>query len=189
MHNLNRQYRVINRQRGIGIIEVLVALLVVSIGVLGVAGLQLAGLQNSAGSFNRAKALLLAENMATQMRNNPEAIANGGFNSFDSSNVSCATRPVPYCQASATGAGDYCTPAELASFDSALVACGDWGGTNSRQGVNGSLPNGQISIQCDTAPCDADSTYTVSVSWTEGQHVTSDRDDTVTRSVQVKMRP
>jgi len=65
---LNRQQHRFKRQQGIGIIEVLVALLVVSVGVLGVAGLQLAGLQNSAGSLNRAKALLLAENMSTRMR-------------------------------------------------------------------------------------------------------------------------
>jgi len=189
MHNLNNRFKLIERQRGIGIIEVLIALLVVSIGVLGVAGLQLAGLQNSAGSFNRAKALLLAENMATQMRSNTEAIENGWFDSFDYSSISCAARPVPYCQASSSGAGDYCTPAELASFDIALVACGDWGGTDSRQGVVGSLPNGELNVACDASPCDAESTYTVSVSWTEGQRVTSDRDDTVVRSVQVRMRP
>jgi len=51
------------------------------------------------------------------------------------------------------------------------------------------LPNGQLDIVCDDANCEADSTYTVSVSWTEGQRVTSDRNDTILRSVQVRMLP
>ena len=110
----------IKQQRGIGLIEVLVALLVVSVGVLGVAGLQLTGLQNSAGSFNRAKALLLAENMATRMRGNPQAVEDGLFESFDSTGISCAAAPTPYCQASSAGAGDSCTPAQVAAFDQPL---------------------------------------------------------------------
>lgn len=188
MHPLNRQFRLGKRQRGIGIIEVLVALLVVSIGVLGVAGLQLTGLQHSAGSFNRAKALLLAENMATRMRSNSEAVEQGLF-PFDSAGFSCAARPAPYCQASAAGAADSCSYEELAEFDKFIVACGDWGGGNSMQGVIDALPNGQMSIVCDENPCVPNSTYTVNVNWTEGQRVTSDRDDTIVRRVQVRMRP
>ena len=57
-------------QRGLGIIEVLVALVVVSLGVLGVAGLQLTGMKHSAGSLYRAQALSLAEDMAERMRLN-----------------------------------------------------------------------------------------------------------------------
>lgn len=188
MHSLNKQLRFSQRQRGIGIIEVLVALLVVSIGVLGVAGLQLTGLQHSAGSFNRAKALLLAENMATRMRSNSEAVSEGLFQ-FDSTGFSCNTRPAPYCQASAGGAADSCSYEQLADFDMFIVACGDWGGGNSMQGVTSTLPNGQMSIECDDASCTPNSTYTVNVNWTEGQRVTSDRDDTIVRRVQVRMRP
>jgi len=188
MYILKKQTNLIKRQRGIGLVEVLVAVLVVSFGVLGVAGLQLTGLQNSAGSFNRAKALLLAENMATRIRGNPQAVEDGLFNAFDSSNVACTAAPAPYCQASSTGAGDTCSPAQVATFDTTIISCGDWGGSDSQQGVIGSLPNGQLDIACD-APCTDDSTYTVSVSWTEGQRVTSDRNDTVDRSVQVKILP
>ena len=47
-------------QRGVGIIEVLVALVVVSLGVLGMANLQLTGIKHSNSGYNRAKALMVA---------------------------------------------------------------------------------------------------------------------------------
>ena len=62
-------------QRGLGIIEVLVALVVVSFGVLGMASLQLTGMKHSSSGFNRSKALLFAENMATRMRINDAGVA------------------------------------------------------------------------------------------------------------------
>lgn len=188
MHSLNKKFDPRYRQRGVGIIEVLIALLVVSIGVLGMAGLQLTGLQHSAGTFNRAKALLLAENMATRMRGNLPAVELQLFDLYNSANASCTTRPAPYCQASSSGAGASCTTDELASFDMAIVSCGDWGTSAPTQGVVNSLPNGILDIACDS-PCGPSSTYTVNVSWTEGQRITSDRDDVKVRQVQVRMRP
>ncbi len=188
MHLLNKKHTFAHRQRGVGIIEVLIALLVVSIGVLGMAGLQLTGLQHSAGTFNRAKALMYAENMATRMRGNPPAVQRALFDNYNSASESCAARPAPYCQASANGAGASCTVDELARFDMAIVSCGDWGSGEPTQGVVNSLPNGTLDIACDD-PCRPNSTYTVNVSWTEGQRITSDRDDVLVRQVQVRMRP
>lgn len=178
-----------NTQRGIGIVEVLVALVVVSLGVLGMASLQLTGMQHSTGSYNRSKALLYAENMATRMRTNRVAIEASLFNNYDSESGSCATRPAPYCQASIGSPAQACDAAELAVFDTFTIACGDWGNGEADDGVVGSLPNGQLTIDCDEDPCLPASTYTINVSWTEGQRVTSDMNDTVTRRVQMRMRP
>ena len=55
-------------ERGLGLIEVLIALVIVSFGVLGMAGLQLTGMKHSAGGLERSKALLFAENIAARMR-------------------------------------------------------------------------------------------------------------------------
>lgn len=48
-------------QNGVGMVEVLVALLVLAIGVLGYAGLQLSALKNSEDANNRAQATLIAQ--------------------------------------------------------------------------------------------------------------------------------
>ena len=178
-----------NRQRGVGIVEVLVALVVVSLGVLGMASLQLTGMQHSNGGYNRSKALLFAEDMATRMRTNRVAVGNDGFLSFDSSTNGCGARPTPYCQASVSGAAERCDSNELAEFDKFIVSCGDWGPGGADSGVIGSLPNGQLTIVCDTPGSCATSNHTINVSWTEGQRVTSDMNDTITRRVQMKMKP
>ncbi len=187
MNLIPQEYK--KTQRGVGIVEVLVALVVVSLGVLGMASLQLTGMQHSTGSYNRSKALLYAENMATRMRTNRAAIDAFLFDNFDSSGGSCAARPAPYCQASSSGPAQACDAAELAAFDTFSISCGDWGNGGAEDGVVGSLPNGQLTINCDADPCLPSSTYTINVSWTEGQRVTSDMNDTVTRRVQMRMRP
>lgn len=51
-------------------IEVLVALVVLSLGLLGMAGLQAAGLRTSMGAHYRAQAALYASDMADRMRAN-----------------------------------------------------------------------------------------------------------------------
>jgi type IV pilus assembly protein PilV len=55
-------------QRGMTLIEILVAIVVLSIGLLGLAGLQLKGLQVNQGSTYRWQASILAEDMADRMR-------------------------------------------------------------------------------------------------------------------------
>jgi len=179
-----------NRQQGVGIVEVLVALVVVSLGVLGMASLQLTGMQHSSGGYNRSKALLYAEDIATRMRTNRTAIDGAtSFASYDSGEEGCAARPSPYCQASVAGAAERCDATELAEFDLFTVACGDWGPNGAEDGVIGSLPNGQLTVECDATDCIATSNYKINVSWTEGQRVTSDMNDTITRRVQMKMKP
>ncbi len=62
-----------SRSRGVGgftLIEALVALLVLSIGLLGVAAMQLASLQANNGAFQRTQATFLAQDIADRMRAN-----------------------------------------------------------------------------------------------------------------------
>ena len=186
------------RQRGIGLIEVLVALVVVSFGVLGMAGLQLTGMKHSSGGFNRSKALLFAENMATRMRINPPGDTALPWESYDSSAQAadyCGTKPAPYCQASAGVAAERCGSVELAAFDVWSVACGDWGTDAAGEGVRDALPEGVLRIGCDATPCPADATYTITVEWNEGSArssapgVVPDPDAIDVRRVQMRLRP
>lgn len=59
--------------RGITLIEVLVTLLILAIGLLGLAGLQLAASNAQFEAFQRAQALMVAEDMASRLRANPTA--------------------------------------------------------------------------------------------------------------------
>lgn len=58
------------RQSGLSMIEVLVAIVVISLGLLGMAGLQAAGLRGSQSSAYRAQAVQFAADMAERMRGN-----------------------------------------------------------------------------------------------------------------------
>lgn len=72
------------RQRGLTLIEILVAILVVSVGLLGVAGLQATSLTANRVAYARTQATILAYDMADRMRVNREAALNGEFdNGYD----------------------------------------------------------------------------------------------------------
>ncbi|UCH54395.1 MAG: type IV pilus modification protein PilV [Pseudomonadota bacterium] len=60
-------------------IEVLVALLVLSLGLLGLAGLQTFSLRFNHQSYERTQATLLIDTMIDRMRANPTGVANGTY--------------------------------------------------------------------------------------------------------------
>ncbi len=60
-------------QRGVGMMEVLVALLVLSIGVLGYAGLQLRALDSTDETYMRSQAMAIAQDAVERMMANPGA--------------------------------------------------------------------------------------------------------------------
>ncbi|MEP4145679.1 MAG: type IV pilus modification protein PilV [Halioglobus sp.] len=58
------------RSGGFTLIEVLVTLLIIAIGLLGLAGLQITSLKNQMETYQRAQALLLVEDMVNRIRVN-----------------------------------------------------------------------------------------------------------------------
>ena len=83
----SRQTTYSRRARGFTLIEALVALLVLSIGLLGVAALQLSSLRSNHSSSLRSQATLLAYDIVDRMRAN-QAAANAG--AYD---IALATTP------------------------------------------------------------------------------------------------
>lgn len=65
------------RQRGISMVEVLVTVVIISFGLLGVAGLLATGLRNNQSSEWRTQASILAYDMAERMRANRQAALDG----------------------------------------------------------------------------------------------------------------
>ena len=92
---------------GFSLIEVLVALLVFSLGLIGLAGLLVMSSQANHGAFIRTQATFLAQNMADRMRANPIGIWQGGYNGSWPT-----TATAPTCNASSA-----CTPAQIATRD------------------------------------------------------------------------
>ncbi|ADC70728.1 type IV pilus modification protein PilV [Thioalkalivibrio sp. K90mix] len=112
------------RTRGVTLIEVLVALVVLSIGVIGLAALQAQALQLNQGAYMRAQATNLAYDIADRMRTNREVALDGAYDTD--------FQPPPVCEAPEAG-GDLAS-ADLAQWRMAL-AC--------------ALPEGQGRIERD----------------------------------------
>jgi type IV pilus assembly protein PilV len=66
-------------QKGVSLLEVLIAVLVLSVGLLGIAGLQTANLRNTQSAHQRTVAVLLAASMSERIRANPTAAVAGLF--------------------------------------------------------------------------------------------------------------
>lgn len=63
-----------SRQSGMGMIEVLVALLVLAIGLMGVLGMETRGLQSNQAGYYQSQAMFLAQDILERIRANREAI-------------------------------------------------------------------------------------------------------------------
>jgi len=66
--------------RGFSLIEVLVALVVLSIGLMGMAGLQQTGVRNNHNALLHSQASMLAYEIADFMRSNSKAVRFGRYN-------------------------------------------------------------------------------------------------------------
>src|SRR5262245_38010786 len=73
MNKQMNKHRVLGGQRGISIVEALVALVVIAVGMLGIAGLYLSSLQSSRSAKLRTYAVELAGSIADRIRANRDA--------------------------------------------------------------------------------------------------------------------
>ncbi|MCY1280801.1 type IV pilus modification protein PilV [compost metagenome] len=69
------------RQSGFTLVEILVTLLILAVGLLGMAGLNARVLNGQFEAYQRSQALRLVEDMASRIRNNPKAARNGDYGS------------------------------------------------------------------------------------------------------------
>ena len=73
----------IKHQNGVTLIEVLVSVLVLGIGLLGVAGLQTSSMRNTNSSYERTMSVILTETLVELMRSNPTLSRAGGYSLTD----------------------------------------------------------------------------------------------------------
>jgi len=93
-------------QRGVGLIEVMLATLILSIGLLASSRMQIGSLQANRDSHFIGQAGTLIDSAIDRMRSNPAGIAGGFYDAADTRESGSTT-----CLATA------CTPAELAMAD------------------------------------------------------------------------
>lgn len=105
--------------KGFTLFEVLVALVIYSLGMLGIAALQITSLQFSHDSQLRSAATNLAADMADRMRSNRGVIASGTASPYN--NPTGAATGNPAClglnASGAMVASNTCTPAQMAAND------------------------------------------------------------------------
>ncbi len=84
------------RRNGFTLLEVLIALLVFSFGLLGMAGLLAVSVQTNHSAYLRTQATFLAQGMADRMRANNLGLWNNGSataSAYDGTTTSTAGRP------------------------------------------------------------------------------------------------
>ena len=66
-------------QHGFTLIEILVAILILSLGVLGLIGMETVALKNNMSAYHRSQATLLAYDLSDKMRGNPAGVSAGEY--------------------------------------------------------------------------------------------------------------
>jgi type IV pilus assembly protein PilV len=132
---------------GFTLVEVLIALVVLAIGMLGIAALLLNGLQSSRVAVLRTQAVVLASDMGDRIRANRTAGA-----SYALAAGTTLSAPGKNC----TSAGQ-CVASEVAAVD--LYA---W-----QQSVTRTLPGATTSITVAPVGALSSNVYTITISWTQ----------------------
>lgn len=88
----------VNAQKGSSMIEVLVSMMILLVGILGIAGMQTRGLSNTKSSYLRTQAAIFADDIFDRMRANRDAAQVGQYDTADSATV--ATTAYTYGSAS-----------------------------------------------------------------------------------------
>lgn len=172
------------RQGGVSLIEILVTLVVFSIGLLGFATLQMRSMQEGFDTTQRSVAVWRAQELADRIRGN-----SGEVESYIASlggNVCAAAAPTRCADfIGANGsrtAATACTSAELAAFDVWDVLC------NGDDATEATLVDMRIQLECedidatDSLACSPGSGLTMDVCWTS-KSASSDNQLEVVRGI------
>jgi|GEM_PF-966312 len=151
----------IKKTRGFTLIEVLISVLVLAVGLLGFAALQITAVNNNQESYFRTQATVIAQDMASRMHTNrdyinwdtratPQPTAKGAIGDLNayvtpspvSSGFSCTSPPPKICVGNT--AANTCDQQEMAQFDT-------WQECNTASQV---LPGGLVHVSCTDKPAE-----------------------------------
>ncbi len=110
------QNRTLNQQQAFTLLEVLIALLILSIGLLALAATQITGQRGTQSALKRSQATLLANDLAERMHANPMGDYRAGA-------INCNS-DITICAQTANSVPEDCTADEMAQFDLKDWFCG-----------------------------------------------------------------
>lgn len=135
------------KNHGFTLLEILIAVVVLSIGLLGIAGLQAVGQQSNHSAYLRSQATALAYDMIDRMRANNAGVANGDYDAID---TTANTYTDPGCASST------CSSTQMAQYDMY-----DW-----QQELANQLPTGNGKV----SGAGSGTMYTVTVMWDDDRN-------------------
>lgn len=140
---------------GFSLLEVLIAVLVLGIGLLGLAGLQATSLRNNLSAYHRSVATQLAYDISDRMRANPQGVTDGNYNNKAGREADCVT--------------NRCSSADLAGDD-----LFEWSDALKR-----TLPEGKGTVCIDGTPdddeCDFNGRiYAIKIWWDDSRSGNAD---------------
>lgn len=150
-------------QRGVGLIEVMVALLLLTVAVLGYTALQGQAIKATNESFERSQSLVMMRNIAEKIHANPSAIATY---ETEINNIDSTTAPTNQCGLDSVAVTTLCTATALAiaesykikmdlqnyDFQIQMHPCPNTGGTGSDAPTNIMFSYCLVSAWGDTTP-------------------------------------
>lgn len=151
-----------NFENGVGLIEVLIALVVFALGVVGMAGLQLRTLSMSLDATQRSVVIAKSQDIADRIRSSgaaPSAYA-GTYTS-----ANCATVPGVVCSDSGLGNAGSCSAAQMAAFDVWDVFCGSNTNNEAESGLEGNVVSWSTVISCNSGCGGPGAQMTIATSW------------------------
>ncbi len=165
--NIYLKNRIAHKQSGFSLIEVMIAALILSIGILGVAGLQIIGMKSTHQSFMKQQAVSVMQSLTERMHSNKQGVIAGNYN-IDSSTFDCGV--LPDCNDSSSN----CTIAEIATVDLHNIICGyKKGSAPSTGGIESNaagdispLVDGELDINCVAGDCSAGDVQ-INIQWSE----------------------
>lgn len=154
--------------KGATLLEVLIAAVVLGIGLLGIAALQVTSMQGSTNAEYRARASDLAWSLIDRMRANQPGILSNSYLSSTAAN--CENQPTACAMTpGSTTAIGTCSAAQVAAWDLWEIRCSN--------GVQDALPGGTMLVTSTTS-----TTYQIEVNW-----LTRTNDDTDDEAYSDKM--
>ena len=154
----------LNHQQGFNLIEALIALVLLTIGLLGVAAMQITAVRNTQGSYARTQATTIMNDLAERIYANTLAAANYG--AYDSTAAGSCNVPATLCAMESSTAVAACTPAQMATYDLYVTGCGT-------SGARTLLTAGSLQTSCldntsgVVAACATGLRIRITVNWTE----------------------